>query len=114
MQTILPQQQLMENEDMRATMLKHIPDETLCKTIRQQWEGKPPKGTNHLDVNVQRWRILEQAVQGQVRESVEKCGKVWEAGRLRVWISFGLPHVLPVSLPRSDRFTCKATRPANS
>ena len=60
---------------MRAAMLKHIPDESLCKTIRQQWEGKPPKGTNHLDVNVQRWRILEQAVQGQVRENVEKCGE---------------------------------------
>ena len=76
MQNILPMQRLLEDENMRNTMLKYVPDEELAAKIRNEWEtaatSKASKSartaaTEGGDINLQRWKILESRVNGKVR-----------------------------------------------
>jgi hypothetical protein len=69
-------QRLLEDENMRSTMLKYLPDEELAEKIRSEWENvgtsKASKSARAAsaeggDINLQRWRILESIVHGKVR-----------------------------------------------
>jgi hypothetical protein len=73
LQAILPQQQLLEDENHSETILQYIPNEAVQAAVRERWaSGKGSNGSGE-DVNVQRWTMLQEEVQKESRVSSPTC-----------------------------------------
>lgn len=92
---ILPQQRLLEDESMRNSILKLIPDEAVAETIRGEWEGrgkgKSSKNSTE-DINVHRWNILQQEVAAKQREFKNK-NRQWNRCLDEIIFAFSYPRL---------------------
>eukprot|EP00198_Chlamydomonas_reinhardtii_P011616 XP_001700953.1 primase subunit of DNA polymerase alpha [Chlamydomonas reinhardtii] len=76
-QTLLPAQQLLEDGPQCEALLRYLPEEGLVETVRKKWtEASRSRNAGNMDVNVVRWRALEEAVNERVREERSKKGVV--------------------------------------
>ena len=71
MQSILPEQQLLEDSAKQEAVLAYLPDPNMRDRLRNRWSHLPEIGQ---DISVARWQQLE-------REA-DKVGKLW---RISCW-----------------------------
>ncbi|GAX75634.1 hypothetical protein CEUSTIGMA_g3078.t1 [Chlamydomonas eustigma] len=97
---ILPKQRLLEDESMCQSVLKYVPDQELAKSVLEQWNAPLPtslaKKMSGLDINVQRWRMLQNAVALKISEVKKQSALHKQLSRCLIEI------VLAFSYPRLD------------
>ncbi|KAG1654470.1 hypothetical protein FOA52_006072 [Chlamydomonas sp. UWO 241] len=84
-ESLLVSQNLLMDDEMRANVLKYLPDEALQETVRKAWDSNVvPAGARGQDPNVIRWRVLEKevalktaeakaALQKPIQRKLERC-----------------------------------------
>ena len=90
--SILPEQRLFEDETMRNNVLKFIPDEAVAERIRARWEGHGKPVRSNEDINVQRWRVVEEEVEMKQREMKQKS-RQWNRCLDEIIFAFSYPRL---------------------
>lgn len=71
---ILPQQQLLEEEEVRKAVLAYLPNDAIRSAVRQRWQG--------VHGSEARWEALKEEVEAEA-QALERGKKGWEARAMR-------------------------------
>eukprot|EP00798_Chlamydomonas_sp_ICE-L_P015169 gene15169-21241_t len=72
---ILPEQQLLEDEGMRETMLRYLPSEELQDEVRTRWD-ELSSASSKQEINLARWNVLVGCVEREKASAKSKGGLV--------------------------------------